>query len=141
IVSLAGEWKFLPTAQYINGDLYLYDLKNEQFSQRPAELGLLDPHTPSILYNAMIAPVIDYTFKGAIWYQGESNVGRAKQYLKLFPAMIQNWREVAGGKSFPFYFVQIAPYQYSEGGTASADLREAQRRTMEVLENTGMAVT
>jgi len=64
----------------------------------------------STLYNAMIAPLINYGIRGAIWYQGESNVGRAEQYKVLFPALIQDWREKWQQGDFPFYFVQLAGY-------------------------------
>jgi sialate O-acetylesterase len=87
----------------------------------------------------MIAPLLQYTIKGAIWYQGESNVGRAKQYSKTFPLMIENWRKEWQLGNFPFYFVQIAPFQY-ESGTNSAPLRDAQRLSLRTP-NTGMAVT
>ncbi|MHC4337100.1 MAG: sialate O-acetylesterase, partial [Planctomycetota bacterium] len=80
---------------------------------------------PSQLYNAMIAPLISYGIRGAIWYQGESNVERAYQYRKLFPAMIGNWRNDWGQGDFPFYYVQIAPFRYGEE-FAGAELREAQ---------------
>ena len=94
---------------------------------------------PSQLYNAMIAPLIPYGIRGAIWYQGESNVDRAYQYRKLFPAMIKNWRTDWGQGDFPFYYVQIAPYRYGRR-FAGAELREAQLMTLSVP-NTGMAVT
>jgi len=96
-------------------------------------------NSPASLYNAMIAPLIPYGVRGAIWYQGESNAGRAYQYRKLFPAMIQNWRKDWGRGDFPFYYVQIAPYKYKTEFTA-AELREAQLMTLSVL-NTGMVVT
>ena len=64
----------------------------------------------SCLYNGMIAPLIPYAIRGAIWYQGEANVGRAYQYRTLFPAMIANWRADWGQGDFPFGFVQIAPF-------------------------------
>jgi len=96
------------------------------------------PYT-SGTYNGMIAPIIPYTIKGAIWYQGESNIRRAYQYRKLFPAMIANWRDEWRLGDFPFYFVQIAPYKYLPEHTA-AELREAQLMTLSVP-NTGMAVT
>jgi len=95
--------------------------------------------SPSSLYNAMIAPLIPYGIRGAIWYQGESNVSRAYQYRKLFPAMIKNWRRDWGQGNFPFYYVQIAPFRYREQ-FAGAELREAQFMTLSVP-NTGMAVT
>ena len=89
----------------------------------------------------MVNPVLPYQIKGAIWYQGEANVGRADQYAKIFPVMIQNWREAWGIKDFPFYFVQIAPYVYSGvDSTESAWLREAQEKTLK-LANTGMVAT
>jgi sialate O-acetylesterase len=89
----------------------------------------------------MVHPVLPYKIKGAIWYQGESNVGRADQYAKIFPAMIENWREAWGIEDFPFYFVQIAPYVYSGlDSTESAFLREAQEKALK-LKNTGMVLT
>jgi sialate O-acetylesterase len=95
---------------------------------------------PTALYNAMIAPLIPFGIRGAIWYQGESNRTRAAQYRRLFPAMIQDWRERWGQGDFPFYFVQIAPYRYGNDKGEAAELREAQTLTMR-LPNTGMAVT
>lgn len=91
------------------------------------------------LYNGMIAPLVPYTIKGAIWYQGESNVGRAEQYRTLFPAMIADWRK-AWGIDLAFYFVQISPFEYGQNH-ASAELREAQLDTYRTVPNTGMAVT
>src|SRR5205823_3234492 len=70
-----------------------------------------NPNSPSVLYNAMIAPLIPYGIKGAIWYQGESNAGAAYAYRKLFPVMIQNWRNDWKRGDFPFLFVQLAPWQ------------------------------
>lgn len=91
------------------------------------------------LYNGMIAPLVPYTIKGAIWYQGESNVSRAEQYRTLFPAMIADWRK-AWGIDLAFYFVQISPFEYGQNH-ASAELREAQLDTYRTVPNTGMAVT
>ncbi|WP_346238355.1 sialate O-acetylesterase [Niabella insulamsoli] len=98
------------------------------------------PNQPSVLYNGMIAPLIPFAIRGAIWYQGESNVGRAKQYTQLFPLMINDWRQRWNDK-FPFYFVQIAPFNYGGEATLSAALRDAQRRTLTSSPQTGMAVT
>ena len=79
--------------------------------------------------------------KGAIWYQGEANVGRAKQYEVLFPSMIEDWREKWEAE-FPFYYVQIAPFRYQKDPKhqVSQKLRDAQRKTLK-LPNTGMVVT
>jgi sialate O-acetylesterase len=99
---------------------------------------------PSLLYNAMIAPVIPYTIKGAIWYQGESNAERAYQYQSTFPLMISDWRARWKEGDFPFYFVQLSSWDASRQnglkGSQWAELREAQLKTLS-LPNTGMAVT
>jgi sialate O-acetylesterase len=92
--------------------------------------------SPYKLYNGMINPLIPYTIKGVIWYQGESNAVRAYQYRKLFPAMIKNWRDDWQQGDFPFYFVQITPNQGQ-----NAEIREAQLMTMLNVPNTGMVVT
>jgi hypothetical protein len=93
--------------------------------------------TPTVFYNAHIRPLIPFGIRGVIWYQGESNVGRAEQYARLFPAMIRQWRSEWGQGDFPFYFVQIAPCDYKDN--SGALLREAQMKTLSVA-NTGMAV-
>ncbi len=95
---------------------------------------------PSHLFNAMLSPLIPFTIKGVVWYQGEANVSRANKYNKLFTNMIIDWREKWNQGDFPFYFVQLAPYHYRDiDGVDSAKLREAQFKTMS-LSNTGMAV-
>ena len=102
-----------------------------------------NPQRPTGLFNAMIAPIIPYAIRGAIWYQGESNAERAQQYATLFPAMIQDWRERWGQGDFPFLFVQLAPFTriVKEPGDSNwAELREAQRLTTTKLPQTGMAV-
>lgn len=98
-----------------------------------------DPNRPAVLWNAMMAPLVPFPFTGAIWYQGESNRGRAEQYARLFPAMIADWRR-AFGRELPFYFVQIAPYAYQQGDVLTAPLREAQAAALK-LPHTGMVVT
>jgi sialate O-acetylesterase len=99
---------------------------------------------PSGVYNAMIAPLQPYAIRGVIWYQGESNAGRADEYRTLFPAMIRNWREAWGqGADFPFLFVQLAPFMKIEPEPTEsgwAELREAQRLTALRVPNTAMAV-
>jgi sialate O-acetylesterase len=89
-----------------------------------------------VLYNAMIAPLLPYAIRGVIWYQGEANVGRERQYRSLFPALIADWRRAWGEGDFPFLFVQIAPFS---GNTP--EIREAQLLTLEHTTNTAMAVT
>ncbi len=99
-------------------------------------------HRPANLYNGMILPVLHYGIRGAIWYQGESNAGRAYQYRYLFPAMITNWRHDWGEGDFPFYFVQLANFHAAQpqpGESTWAELREAQSMTLS-LPHTGQAV-
>ncbi|MCB2376598.1 sialate O-acetylesterase [Hymenobacter sp. BT635] len=91
--------------------------------------------SPYKLYNGMIAPLIPYTLKGVIWYQGENNAGRAYQYRRLFPALISSWRQAWMQPEMPFYFVQIAPHR-----SQNAEIREAQLLTMQTVPRTGMAV-
>lgn len=122
-IPLSGQWKF-----------QVVDVKSE-----------ISPNSyPSLLYNAMINPLIPYAIRGALWYQGESNVGRAEQYTKAFPLMINDWRKKWGQGEFPFYFVQLSSFDQFGGnannGSRWAELREAQTKTLQV-ENTGMSVT
>jgi sialate O-acetylesterase len=98
---------------------------------------------PANIYNGVLKPTIGYGIRGVIWYQGESNAGRAYQYRDLFPLMIQSWRDEWGIGDFPFYWVQLADFmkESTEPGDSSwAELREAQTMTMDRLKNTGQAV-
>jgi sialate O-acetylesterase len=98
---------------------------------------------PTELYNGMIAPLLPFAIKGAIWYQGESNADRAEQYRRLFPDMITNWRKDWGQGDFPFLEVQLAPFkdiQKQPAESSWAELREAQVYTTKVLPNVGIAV-
>jgi sialate O-acetylesterase len=98
-------------------------------------------NTPTALYNAMLAPLIPFRIAGAIWYQGESNSPRPIEYTKLFPAMITDWRKNWAIGDFPFYYVQIAPFDYdTEWCLNSTYLREAQLKTLSAVKNVGMAV-
>jgi sialate O-acetylesterase len=124
--SLAGSWSYqVESLLKVNSDISPNDM-------------------PTLLFNAMINPLIPYTIRGALWYQGESNAGRAMQYRKAFPLMINDWRKRWGQGDFPFYFVQLATFNAANGnsnnGSTWAELREAQAMTLS-LPNTGMAVT
>lgn len=96
------------------------------------------PGEPGALYNSMIYPVVPYGIAGAIWYQGESNCGNYPVYAKLMKTLIENWRSDFK-KEFPFYFVQIAPFDYGKDGT-SEYLREQQEIAARTIPNTGMVV-
>ena len=98
---------------------------------------------PTLLFNGMIHPLIPYGIRGVIWYQGEGNANRAKQYQRLFPDMIKDWRDHWGQGDFPFLFVQLASFMKCDSlpqESSWAELREAQSKTL-ALSNTGMAVT
>ena len=98
--------------------------------------------TPTLLFNGMIKPFIPFSIKGVIWYQGESNVFTSETYKERFTAMIQSWRTLWKQENMPFYFVQIAPWDYTEYGKFnSAFLREAQVQTLQTVDNVGMAIT
>lgn len=122
-VPLSGPWKF-----------NVVDIKSS-----------ISPNTyPSLLFDAMINPLIPYAFQGVLWYQGESNVSRAEQYTKAFPLLINDWRKKWDQGDFPFYFVQLSSFDEFKGnsnsGSTWAELREAQTKTLEVA-HTGMCVT
>jgi sialate O-acetylesterase len=133
-ISLAGPWSY-------KVELSL-EPKKPDYGSRPELPGPTNQNSPSVLYNAMIAPLKPYAIRGAIWYQGESNAGRAYQYRMLFPSMIRDWRAKWGQGDFPFYFVQLANWQPAKSEPADsewAELREAQTMTLR-LPQTGMAV-
>ena len=97
------------------------------------------PHCPASLYNGMISPLVPFTIRGVIWYQGEANVGRGKQYGTLFPTLINDWRSRFQQEDLPFYYVQLAPFRYGDQDRrALAEVWDAQRKTL-ALNRTGMA--
>lgn len=102
------------------------------------------PTMPGVLYDGMIAPVAPFAISGALWYQGEANVGRAAQYRQLLPAMIADWRSAFQQGDFPFYIVSLAaflPHIDKPGDDAWAELRAAQAFTAATVSNSGLAVT
>jgi len=125
VISLAGDWNF-------------------QIESMSLGATVSPNRYPTLLFNAMLNPLLNLSIRGALWYQGESNAGRAYQYRKEFPLMIQDWRAHFKQGDFPFYFVQLASYNSANGnserGSTWAELREAQTMTLS-LPNTGMAVT
>ncbi len=126
IRDLSGEWKYNHQLEH-----------NFPFSTKVYQ------HLPGTLFNGMIAPVIPYAIKGAIWYQGESNAGRAYQYREIFPMMIHDWRIKWHQGNFPFLFVQLANFMEPKEEPSNdpwPELREAQLMSLS-LPNTGMAVT
>jgi sialate O-acetylesterase len=130
-IALAGEWKMRDSAP---------------LAKLPGLPVNPDPNNPNIvtvLYNGMIAPLLPFGIKGAIWYQGESNADRAWQYRRLLPAMIADWRGRFGVGNFPFYVVQLAnfmPVAEQPRENAWAELREAQAVTAKTVPHSGLAV-
>ena len=101
-----------------------------------------EEYNPGYLFNAMLNPLIPFTVRGGIWYQGENNRERAKHYSKLMQVMVASWRDNWGIGDFPFYFVQIAPFSYSDPNeSSSAELRDAQLDAMRNIKNSGMVST
>lgn len=127
VQSLAGKWLFRISRAEITVE----------------ERNFVGPNSnPTLLYNGMIHPFLNYSVKGAIWYQGESNAGRAHQYQTLFPMLIKDWRKNWSNPDMPFFFVQLANFRQpvdEPGESDWAELREAQTMALE-LPNTGMAV-
>ncbi|MCD2423672.1 sialate O-acetylesterase [Niabella pedocola] len=101
-------------------------------------------HTPGNLYNGMIAPLVPYSIKGVLWYQGESNTQKARQYEHLFPLLIDTWRKKWKNPELHFFYVQLAGYDGKQSGSEIASawpqLRDIQRRILDKKEHTGMAV-
>jgi sialate O-acetylesterase len=98
---------------------------------------------PGNIYNGALLPTIGYGIRGVVWYQGESNAGRAYQYRNLFPLMIQTWRDLWSQGDFSFYWVQLADFMSEKpepADSAWAELREAQTMTLKKLPKTGEAV-
>ena len=123
--SLAGQWR--------------YKTANPKTDWQEPRFTAVNQNFPTALFNAMIALLTPFRMAGVIWYQGEANVIFPIEYRTLFAAMIENWRNRWGQGTFPFYYVQIAPWKYADSSCSQA-LREAQMMTLSVP-NTGMAVT
>jgi sialate O-acetylesterase len=138
-IPLAGQWKYLPVAEFRAGTFYVFGSKGQEYFNRPKLSFDFSGYSPTALFNGMISPLVPFTLRGVIWYQGESNVGNPKMYMTLFPLMISEWRTVFHSENMPFYYVQIAPYKY-DPPSESQFLREAQFKTLS-LKNTGMVVT
>ena len=122
-------------------ETYYLNLRNEQSAANVLKEEIKKPKKEAnkasyVLYNAMLHPIVNYTMKGVIWYQGESNSGKAKLYQTLFPAMVKSWRDDWKQGDFPFYYVQITPHK---GQTP--EIREAQLLSLKTIANSGMVVT
>ena len=123
------------TAEAWSDDKTLHDLG----ITIPNEIAEMPQKTPTVLYNAMMHPLIGYGIKGVLWYQGEANRRNANEYEKIVNTMVTSWREQWNIGDFPFYYAQIAPFNY--GKNNSAFLREAQLNSSQSLQNAEMVVT
>lgn len=153
VINNSGKGGFVPDKPYcIFAGTDTIDLKGtwqykvgEVFTPRGGQGfsgGIAAQNQPSALYNAMVAPVTTYTIKGVLWYQGESNTGRASDYTRLQPAQIADWRNKWQQGDIPFLFVQLPNFMdanYIPSESQWAELREAQLRSLSVP-NTGMVV-
>jgi len=130
-LALAGEWRCVAAKPMA------------ECTPQPQRLES-NPNQVSVLYNAMIAPLVPFGIKGAIWYQGESNAGRAEQYARLLPTLIQDWRDRFGVGEFPVFIVQLANFLAVDDvpkDDAWPNLRWSQWLTTRALPNVGMACT
>ncbi len=140
-ISLEGLWKYCVSMEFTNGRAYHFATKNNQYDKLVRPSRRLDLNIPTALYTGMIEPLKFYTFGGAIWYQGEANVGRSTQYVRLTGALIKSWRGTFNN-NFTFLACQIAPYCYEDPDTINAaTLREAQRRGINDVKNAGIIST
>jgi sialate O-acetylesterase len=131
-ISLAGEWGYRVSVA-------LGDLKTQ-----PPRQGGNDFSVPVIRYDGMIAPLLPFAIKGAIWYQGETNVGRAAQYERVMATLIRDWRERFQSGDFPFLVVQLASYLERRDAPVDSEwarLREAQLHVSRNVAHSGLAVT
>ncbi|MDF1548569.1 MAG: sialate O-acetylesterase [Bacteroidales bacterium] len=149
VISNSGDAGFVPDKKYeIVADEDTISLVGEWRYRIGYRMEALQSQTfirfkPLGLYNAMIAPLLNFRINGVIWYQGESNTERAKEYATLFPALIKDWRKNWQQGDFPFLFVQLANFMEAKKQPTESNwalLREAQLKTLS-LPNTGMAVT
>jgi sialate O-acetylesterase len=130
-LSLAGDWRLRDS------------IALTKLPAAPMALDTNNPNVTTVLFNGMIAPLLRFAIKGTIWYQGESNAGRAAQYRRLLPALILDWRRQFTVGDFPFYIVQLAAYQAVHPEPRDdewAELREAQAMTAKVMPHSGLAV-
>jgi len=128
----------LPVAELRSNTFYVFGGEGNEYANRPKFPLNFSQDTPTSLFNGMINPLVPFTLRGAIWYQGENNVPNSWLYTKLLTSLITGWRKDFQCSDFPFYYVQIAPYDYGVNSKSQL-LREAQLQTMSV-KNTGMAV-
>lgn len=141
-IPLDGEWKYRVAGEFYSDKLAIFDLSQNQFASHPRPTMPLTVNTATVLFNGMIYPLAGVPVSGVIWYQGEANVGRANQYVRLMHRLADSWHQTFRNDKLPFFYAQIAPWSYSEpDGTSSANLREAQRRAADEIDGAAMIST
>jgi sialate O-acetylesterase len=133
-IDLRGQW------QYQVNQVFPKTINLPRVPNTPTPI--VAQNSPTGLYNTMVAPVINYAIKGFLWYQGETNAGQPKEYAKLLPALISDWRAKWGLGNIPFLYAQLPNYMevdYSPVESDWAQMRQSQLKALE-LTNTGMAV-
>ncbi|MBO6170141.1 MAG: sialate O-acetylesterase [Bacteroidales bacterium] len=142
---LISDWGGTPIETWINRETLDREFQGE-FNMSHLDHGIVPDKypncSPCMLFNGQVAPLVPFTFKGMLWYQGESNRDRAQQYARLQPAYVRMMREIFHNPEAPFYFVQIAPYDYSKNpATLCGYFYEAQEATLALIPHSGMAAT
>jgi sialate O-acetylesterase len=132
-----ASWGGTPAETWANANSVYSDATLKAAAEKMQEVPW-GPVAPGYLYNGMLYPVTSFSIAGAIWYQGESNVGAYNTYTKLLTTMVESWRS-AWKKEFPFYYVQIAPYNYGSDNINGALLMEAQTKAQQ-YKKMGMVV-
>ena len=133
---IASYWGGTAVQSWTPSEVYQQDEELKKMAEDTKAVNWA-PVAPSVIYNSMMYPLVNYKIAGAIWYQGEANTGEPQNYAKLFEGLIYGWRE-AFGNDFPFYFVQIAPWN-GYWKLSAAYLREQQESVLH-LPKTGMVV-
>lgn len=116
-------------------------LPSGQYAPKRDAGGWYHHHSPIIMYNGMLYPIRNYTLKGFLWYQGETNAGFPQYYAQRLATMVKVWRNLWGQGELPFYEVELAPFVYGGDGTSGARIREAQRKAVELIPNSGIVST
>lgn len=133
---LESDEDFTPILKRYEDSLKKFEEDKQALIDKKLQNPKLFHKSPTVLYNGMVKPLINYRIRGVIWYQGEANSPRAFQYRKLFPALIKDWRKEFKIDKLPFYYVQIAPFKGQ-----NPEIREAQLLSLKAVDFVGMAVT
>lgn len=144
IIPISGKWNYRVSAELVDGNLYLFNTRNNQFALRPRPSKTLNQMSPTAIYNGMIEPLKKVSLAGVIWYQGETNVDKENhlQYERLLKNFFDCWRKTFNNANLPIYVVQIAPWEYTGCDKIEAGLiRAAQHKATSQTRNTYLIPT